>query len=178
VDLGLEGRIALVTGSYRGTGAGIARVLAAEGATVIVHGLQPGQADRTYDEIVGAGGRAFAVIGDLRTEAGTHEMVASVHAAVATVDIVVNNWGLAEGTDWESSDTASWHDSYEVNVVSGVRVAQAFAPRMRDMGWGRIVFVSTVGATRPGDGSPSTTRRRARCRRSRSGSPSTSRAVA
>ena len=154
MDLGLEGRIALVTGSYRGTGAGIARVLAAEGATVIVHGLQPGQADRTYDEIVRAGGRAFAVVGDLRTEAGTHEMVASVHAAVATVDIVVNNWGLAEGTDWDSSDTASWHDSYDVNVVSGVRVAQAFAPRMRDMGWGRIVFVSTVGATRPGDRIP------------------------
>jgi NAD(P)-dependent dehydrogenase (short-subunit alcohol dehydrogenase family) len=154
VELGLEGRIALVTGSYRGTGAGMARVLAAEGATVIVHGLEAGQADAVFDEISAAGGRALAVTGNLRTEAGTDEVIASVRAAIAHVDIVVNNWGLAEGSDWESSGTASWHDAYEVNVVSGVRVAQAFAPAMRAAGWGRIVFVSTVGATRPGDRIP------------------------
>ena len=57
MDLGLDGKVALVTGSYRGTGAGIARVLAAEGATVLVHGLAPGQADGTVDEINAAGGR-------------------------------------------------------------------------------------------------------------------------
>jgi 3-oxoacyl-[acyl-carrier protein] reductase len=154
VNLGLEGRVALVTGSYRGTGAGTARVLAAEGATVVVHGLEPGQADAVAGEIGAAGGRAMAVTGNLRTEAGTDEMVDAVRAAVEHVDIVVNNWGLAEGSDWNTSDTATWHDAYDVNVVSAVRVAQAFVPAMRGAGWGRIVFVSTVGATRPGDGIP------------------------
>ena len=57
MDLGLDGKVALVTGSYRGTGAGIARVLAAEGATVLVHGLEPGQADGTGAAITDAGGR-------------------------------------------------------------------------------------------------------------------------
>ena len=61
MDLGLDGRVALVTGSYRGTGAGTARVLAAEGATVLVHGLEPGQADvltdSITDSITGTGGR-------------------------------------------------------------------------------------------------------------------------
>ena len=63
MDLELEGKVALVTGSYRGTGAGIARVLAAEGATVLVHGLEPGQADDTvaYDH-----GRARALPRDRR----------------------------------------------------------------------------------------------------------------
>jgi NAD(P)-dependent dehydrogenase (short-subunit alcohol dehydrogenase family) len=159
MDLGLAGRTALVTGSYRGTGAGIARVLAAEGATVLVHGLEPGQAAGTRDEIVAAGGQAHAVTGDLRSETGTAQLVAEVAAtridgAAPHVDIVVNNWGLPEGSDWESSDTTSWHGSYDVNVVSAVRVTQAFLPAMRAAGWGRVVFVSTVGATRPGDRIP------------------------
>ena len=154
MNLGLEGRIALVTGSYRGTGAGIARVLAAEGATVLVHGLEPGHADGTVADIATTGGRAYPVVGDIRTEAGTDDLLAAVHHVVATVDIVINNYGVAEGSDWESSDTATWHGSYDTNVVSAVRVTQAFLPDLRTAGWGRIVFVSTVGATRPGDRIP------------------------
>jgi len=159
MDLGLAGRTALVTGSYRGTGVGIARVLAAEGATVLVHGLEPGQATGTVAEIAAAGGRAIGVTGDLYTEEGTAQLVAEVAAlrvdgAAPRVDIVVNNWGRPEGSDWDSSDTASWHGSYDVNVVSAVRVTQAFVPAMREAGWGRVVFVSTVGATRPGDRIP------------------------
>jgi NAD(P)-dependent dehydrogenase (short-subunit alcohol dehydrogenase family) len=154
MDLGLDGKVALVTGSYRGTGAGIARVLAAEGATVLVHALEPGQADGTVLTIADAGHRCRPVVGDLRTEAGTATLVAAVRDATGTVDIVVNNYGVAEGSDWESSDTTSWHDSYDTNVVTAVRVTQAFLPDLRAAGWGRVVFVSTVGATRPGDRIP------------------------
>ena len=75
MDLGLEGKVALVTGSYRGTGAGVARVLAAEGVTVLVHGLEPGQAGGTLDAIADSNGRAHAVVGDIRTEDGTAALV-------------------------------------------------------------------------------------------------------
>jgi len=154
MDLGLTGKVALVTGAYRGTGSGIARTLAAEGATVLVHGFEPGQADDVVAAIHHASGVAMAVVGDIKTEAGTAALVAQVRSMVSRVDVVVNNYGVADGTTWESADTASWHGSYDTNVVSAVRVTQAFLPDMRQAGWGRVVFVSTVGATRPGDRIP------------------------
>jgi len=154
MDLGLDGKVALVTGSYRGTGAGIARVLAAEGATVLVHGLEPGQADATARSVTEAGGRCHAVTGNFRTENGTKALVDAVRNVVERVDIVVNNYGVPEGSDWAGSDTDSWHGSYDANVVTAVRITQAFLPDMRATGWGRVVFLSTVGATRPGDNIP------------------------
>ena len=81
------------------------------------------------------------MVGDIRTEAGTTALVADVRRTVDRVDIVINNYGVPEGSDWESSDTASWHGSYDVNVVTAVRVTQAFLPDMRAAGWGRVVFV-------------------------------------
>jgi 3-oxoacyl-[acyl-carrier protein] reductase len=154
VDLGLGGRTALVTGSWRGTGAGIARALAAEGATVLVHGLEPGTTHEVVSGIAAAGGRAMAVHGDIRTDDGATELVASVQAATEHVDILVNNYGVADGTTWDASDGHSWHASYDTNVVSAVRVTNALVPAMRAHGWGRVVFVATVGATRPGDRLP------------------------
>src|SRR5688500_15608550 len=75
MDLGLAGGVALVTGAYRGTGAGIAGVLAAEGATVLVHGWEQGQADHVAAGIVEAGGIAHSVSGDIRTDFGTDRLV-------------------------------------------------------------------------------------------------------
>lgn len=155
MDLGLTDKVALITGSYRGTGAGIARALAAEGAVVLVHGLETGQADEVASTIGAAGGRVHVVVGDVRTDAGTVVLVDGVRAQVNHVDIVVNNFGNTDhASDWEAADTGSWHGSYGVNVVSAFRVTQAFIPDMRAAGWGRIVVMSTVGATRPGDTIP------------------------
>ena len=154
MDLGLKGRVALVTGSWRGTGAGIARVLATEGATVLVHGLDAGTCDETLRAIRSSGGTAHEVVGDIRTDEGTKELRSAVDRVVDRVDIVVNNYGVAEGSDWSTSDSTSWHSSYDINVVSAIRVANEFVDGMRSNGWGRIVFVSTVGATRPGERIP------------------------
>ena len=100
-------------------------------------------------------GRAHLVVGDMRTEDGTDAMVADVRSRVDGVDIVVNNFGNTEhASDWDAADDATWHASYDINVVSAFRVTQAFIPDMRAEGWGRIVVMSTIGATRPGDTIP------------------------
>ena len=75
MDLGLAGRRALVTGSYRGTGAGIARVLAREGASLWIHGFELAPAEAVAAEIRAEGGRAQAVVGEIRTDEGAREVV-------------------------------------------------------------------------------------------------------
>ena len=154
MDLGLTDKVALVTGSYRGTGGGIARSLAAEGAIVLVHGLEPGQADDGGGEIGRPGGRAHVVVGDVRTEDGTAAMVDDVRSVVDRVDIVVNNFG---NTDQAATGRGRHRDlARELRRQRGVgvRVTQAFLPDMRAAGWGRVVVMATVGATRPGDTIP------------------------
>lgn len=144
MDLELSGRTAIVTGSHRGTGEGIARVLAREGARVWIHGFEAKPAEAVAEAIRADGLDAIAVAGEIRTDAGARE----VAKAVGEVDILVNNYGVAEPGSWESP-TADWIDLYEKNVLSGVRMVQAFTPGMRSRGWGRVLFVSTVGTVRP-----------------------------
>jgi 3-oxoacyl-[acyl-carrier protein] reductase len=154
MDLGLAGRVALVTGAHRGTGAGIASVLAAEGATVLVHGWDSGQADGTVGAITAAGGTAHAVWGDIRTDFGTDRLVDECRSIAGHIDILVNNYGQAAGGGWFEHDSASWFELYDMNVVTGVRLVHRLVPAMRDRGWGRVLFLATVGATRPGDRNP------------------------
>jgi 3-oxoacyl-[acyl-carrier protein] reductase len=152
MDLGLRGRTALVTASYRGTGRGIARVLAAEGASVVVHGFEAAPAEAVAAELRAAGGDARAVAGDLLSDAG----VAAMMAEVGPVDILVANYGVAEGGSWfgEATDEKAWFDSYNRNVLSAVRVVRAAVGPMRAAGWGRVVLVGTVGSVRPGTRQP------------------------
>jgi len=149
MDLNLTGRRALVTGSSRGTGAGIARILAREGATVFVHGFELEAAEVVARSIREEGLDARAVAGDIRTDAGA----TTVAAAAGEIDILVNNYGVAESGTWQSP-TADWIDIYEKNVLSGVRLVQALTPGMKARGFGRIVFVSTVGYARPNSRMP------------------------
>ncbi|MGH0029234.1 MAG: SDR family NAD(P)-dependent oxidoreductase [Myxococcota bacterium] len=149
MDLGLGGRTALVTGSYRGTGAGIARVLAREGARVVVHGLEPGQADEVAEEIRGGGGEAFTVTGDVRTAEGARAAAGSALDAAGRVDVLVNNYGAAAGGGWLDDPDADWREMFETNVLSGARMVHHLVPGMVERGWGRVVFVGTVGSVRP-----------------------------
>ena len=148
MNLQLAGKCVLVTGSHRGTGEATARAFAAEGATVVVHGLEAGQAEPVAESIVASGGKAVAVNGDFMTDAGADGIAAAV-AAHGGVDVLVNNYGVASGGTWDEPGTSSWTEMYERNVLSGVRMAQRFVPGMRERGWGRVIFVGTVGSVRP-----------------------------
>jgi len=151
MDLRLEGKKALVTGSSKGIGEAIARRLALEGAIVVVHGRDRTVATRVAEDIVAGGGRAHVVIGDLTREEDVARLVADAEAFSGSIDIVVNNAGGSGGTteNWAESRSESWTAAYDRNVLAAVRVTTRLLPRMREARWGRVINISSLAATMP-----------------------------
>ncbi len=149
MDWHLQGKTALVTGSWRGTGLIIAQQLAAAGAQVLVHGFSPEQAATACGEL----GTGVPVAGDICTDAGAQALLAAC-AAQAPVDILINNYGKASGGSWQKTASADWITQYEHNVLSAQRLIQGLMPAMRARGWGRIINLGTLGSTRPGNRMP------------------------
>jgi NAD(P)-dependent dehydrogenase (short-subunit alcohol dehydrogenase family) len=154
MDLGLGGKRAIVTGSNRGTGAVIARLLAQEGAIVCVHGNTDADQAKIAMEIRANGGIAHAVTGDITTDDGAALVSARVADLVGGIDVLVNNLGQPSGGKWETADTADFIASYQVNALSAVRMIRAFVPAMRSQGYGRVIQITTIGTTRPNSRMP------------------------
>ncbi|WP_019932857.1 SDR family NAD(P)-dependent oxidoreductase [Nocardia sp. BMG111209] len=148
MELNLSGKRALVTGSSSGLGEATARMLAAEGAAVIVHGRDEARAGRVAAAIREAGGIATVALGDLATDAGADD-VAGVALAGGPVDILVNNAGFYRHLSWTDATAAEWLSTYDTNVVSGVRMIQRLVPQMRERNWGRVVTVGGGLALQP-----------------------------
>ena len=144
MDLGISGRRALVTGSTGGIGLAAARLLAAEGAAVIVNGRTQARVDAAIAAI-----RSAAPAADVRgiaADLATADGCAELFAAVPEVDILVNNLGIFEPKPFDEISDADWLRFFEVNVLSGVRLSRRYLPGMRTRDWGRIVFVSSESA--------------------------------
>lgn len=140
MDLELSGKLALVTGSTAGIGLAIATALTREGARVIVNGRTQDAVDRTMAALapMGSGGvEGFA--GDLATE----EAAEAVLARFPGIEILVNNLGIFEPKSFEDIPDADWRRFFDVNVLSGVRLARLCLPSMRQRNWGRIIFISS-----------------------------------
>lgn len=149
MDLRLNGKRALVTGSTSGIGRAIAIALAAEGAAVLVHGRDAERAKATADDIAATGGAASVVLGDLTHEAGARPVISAVEA-FGGVDILVNNAASAGGDDgWMAGGPAEWLDLYNTNVASAVRLIGALTPAMRTAGWGRVIQISSAAHPYP-----------------------------
>lgn len=139
MDLQLKGKRALVTGSTAGIGLAIARSLAAEGAAVVVNGRTQAAVDRAKGEIAGA---VDGVAGDVSSADAAGALV----AAFPDVDILVNNMGIFEPKPFDEIPDEDWRAIFEANVMSGVRLARMYLPRMRKLNWGRIIFISSESA--------------------------------
>ncbi len=141
MDLNLQGRTAVVSGSTAGIGFATARGLARLGARVVVTGRTQARVDAAVAAIArDTGSDTIAgVAADLTTAAGCDALVAAVPAA----DIVVNNVGIFEPKAFADIDDADWLHFFESNVLSGVRLTRAYLPGMRARNWGRVVFVSS-----------------------------------
>lgn len=135
MDLQLDGKSALVTGSTAGIGLAIATALAREGAAVIVNGRTQERVDRAIE----TSGAAQGIAADLGTEEGAR----AVAERFPAVDILVNNLGIFQATPFENIPDAEWRRFFEVNVLSGVRLSRHYLPAMKQRNWGRIVFISS-----------------------------------
>jgi len=139
MDLGLEGRVAMVTGATRGIGLAIARALAAEGARVAVVARTPAEVEKVAAELGGLG-----VAADLLAEAGCREAVEATQRGLGTVQILVNNLGVRAGSDWRDTGPAEFEAAFAGNLVVAVRMTQLVLPGMTDLGWGRVIVISSV----------------------------------
>lgn len=141
MNLHLENRTALVTGSTAGIGFAIAQALFREGANVIVNGRTQERVDAALAKIRKAetGAKVEGVAADLGNRAGCDLAVSKF----PSVDILVNNLGIFEPKAFEQIPDADWQRFFEVNVMSGVRLSRAYLPGMKQRNWGRIIFISS-----------------------------------
>jgi len=141
MNLQLNEKTALVSGSTKGIGFAIASQLAAEGTRVILNG----RSEKSLAEAVASVRRTTpnakleTFAGDL-ADAKTAEVLVKLFPAV---DILVNNLGIFEPKPFEEIPDADWMRFFEVNVMSGVRLSRAYLPGMKQRNWGRIVFISS-----------------------------------
>ena len=140
MDLKLKGKLALVSGSTAGIGFAIAEALAREGARVIVNGRGQAAVDKALAAIEAETGTvATGFAGDL-SEARAAEDLVRRHPGI---EILVNNLGIFEPMAFEDIPDDDWFRFFDVNVLSGVRLARLCLPAMRKADWGRIVFISS-----------------------------------
>jgi 3-oxoacyl-[acyl-carrier protein] reductase len=145
------GRVALVTGASGGIGAAICRELAERGAAVAAcYASNAGPAESVAGEIVAAGGQARAFAADLGDPAVPAQLVATVEASLGVVDVLVANHGLGRRADYEDLGAADFDRTLAVNVRAPFLLAQRALPGMRERGYGRVLFTSSVAAFRGG----------------------------
>ena len=150
MDLGLKDRICLVTGSTTGIGLETARMLAAEGARVVVNGRDSDRADQARADV----GAELAVACDLSEPGAAEDLVAKTAKALGPVQCLVNNVGGAYQVGFEELTDEQWNQMWQLNVMSYVRCIRAVLPAMKEAGDGTIVNVSSTAGKRPSTGMP------------------------
>jgi 3-oxoacyl-[acyl-carrier protein] reductase len=139
VDLGIAGKVALVTASTRGIGLGIAQALAAEGARVAIAARTDSDVQHTAESLGGLG-----IAADLMTEEGARRAVEETVNRLGPIDILVNNLGLRAGSSWSDTGPQEFETAFAGNVAVSVRMTQMVLPGMLERGWGRIVAITSV----------------------------------
>jgi NAD(P)-dependent dehydrogenase (short-subunit alcohol dehydrogenase family) len=143
MDLSLDGKLALISGSTAGIGLAIATALAQEGARVIINGRYQASVDEVVARLRSAArGEVMGFAGDL----GEAEAAEALARRYPNVEILVNNLGIFEPKAFEDIPDADWQRFFDVNVLSGVRLCRLFLPSMKRANWGRIIFISSESA--------------------------------
>lgn len=151
MDLKLAGKRALVTGSSSGIGAAIARELAAEGVSVAVHGRDRDRAEAVAGEVAAKGVQSAVTLGSVTSDEDAGAIADAALAAFGGIDILICSAGgvvTSGNPDWTDVASEKWLESFDLNVVSLIRLAKRLTPGMIERGWGRIINISSVGGKR------------------------------
>ncbi len=154
MDLQLQGKRALVTGSSSGIGEATAKALAKEGVQVVVHGRNKQAIDRVVQEITETGAKAVGVRGDLGFDSQAESVAKDALKAFGGIDILVNNAGAFPVRDWSNTRPEDWLSLFNVNVVSMIRMINWILPDMRKSGWGRIIQIASIAGFIPSPSNP------------------------
>ena len=161
MDLGLKGKIAIVTGGTEGIGKATAFEFGREGAKVAICSRRADVVKKTIDEIKRAGGDAFGMAADMSKMPDIERFIDSVVKQYGGIDILVNNAGTsARGAFLDITDD-TWHSDIELKVFGAIRCTRLCVPHMRKRGGGRIINITISSAKQPGAGSMPTTLSRA-----------------
>lgn len=143
----LNGKVAVVTGASKGIGAGIAKQLAAEGASVVVnYSSSKSDADRVVDEISKRGGRAIAVQGSVAKKADVAGLFAAAEKAFGKIDILVNNAGVYEFMPLEEATEKQFRRMFDTNVLGIILATQEALKHFKNEG-GSIVNISSLASS-------------------------------
>jgi 2-deoxy-D-gluconate 3-dehydrogenase len=140
----LEGKVAIVTGGNGGIGLGMARGLAAAGATVAIVGRNETKSAEAAAELSNDGGKAIAVTADVTDEAAVAAMVMRVRRELGRIDILVNNAGINIRKSPDQLDLAEWDSVITTNLTSAFLCSRAVHPAMKEAGGGKIINIGSM----------------------------------
>lgn len=149
MDLGLKGKVAIVTGGTQGIGRATALLLAREGAAVAIAARGRERLVQTAAEIRAAGGKAAAVQADVSKATDCERLVAETLKAFGRLDILVNNAGTSATGEFAAATDEVWQADFELKLFAAIRLARLAIPHMKRQGGGRIVNLTNIGAKQP-----------------------------
>jgi short-subunit dehydrogenase len=139
----LTNRVAVVTGASGGIGAGLAAMLAAEGARVVLAARREAALDRVANDIRRRGGTAISIVTDLTRDESIANLVGETRAQLGRIDVLVNNAGYAVWKPLEATSLAEWDQTFAVNVRAAAYLCAAALPEMQQRGYGRIINIAS-----------------------------------
>ena len=144
MDLGLRGKVAIVTGASRGIGRAIALGFAAEGTRVAISARGEAQLEATIEDIRAKGADGLKVIGDMTSPPDIERLVGETVSAFGGVDILVNNVGGSRGGKFLETRDEDFDYTFQLNVMAAIRASRLVIPHMRKRGSGRIITISSI----------------------------------
>ena len=147
MDLGLAGKVAIVTGGSRGLGFAAAKALVAEGAHLVVCARGAEALKRAAEDLQAAAassGRVTCVVADVSAEAGNQKVVDTALSEFGRIDVLVNNVGTAQGAGLEATSDAEWQAAFDQTLFPAVRMSRLAVPHIRKQGSGAIIIVSSI----------------------------------